>query len=107
MNINAIKIKTLRTEKNWTQQTLSEACGVSLRTIQRVERYGNASQETVMALASVLEVPQSELIVPETPVVELEIAKPQSSTQIEQVVKFAVTLLTGIIIGAGLMNFFR
>ncbi len=39
-----------------TQQHLADACAVSLRTIQRVEKEGMASSETVLALCSVLEV---------------------------------------------------
>ncbi|OKY26461.1 MULTISPECIES: helix-turn-helix domain-containing protein [Thalassotalea] len=62
MDISAKKIKQLRTDKSWTQQHLADACGVSLRTIQRVERYGNSSKETLMALASVFEQEQATLL---------------------------------------------
>lgn len=58
MRINASLIKQYRSDKSWTQQHLADACGVSLRTVQRVERYGTASNETLMALASVFEVEQ-------------------------------------------------
>ena len=63
MEINAQKIKNLRTERSWTQQHLADTCDISLRTVQRVERYGNASNETLMSMASVFEVKQSELTV--------------------------------------------
>lgn len=53
MDVNAKKIKALRKSKGWTQQHLADACAISLRTVQRVERYGNASQETVLSLAAV------------------------------------------------------
>lgn len=62
MDINAEKIKQLRLDKSWTQQHLADACGLSMRTIQRVERYGNASKETLMALASVFETSQHDLL---------------------------------------------
>lgn len=65
MRVNASLIKQCRTERSWTQQHLADACDVSLRTIQRVERYGTASNETLMALAAVLEVEQSEIQLPE------------------------------------------
>jgi transcriptional regulator with XRE-family HTH domain len=68
MEVNAVKIKALRTTNGWTQQHLADACAISLRTVQRVERYGNASQETLASLSSVFEVSQSELIVAEQPV---------------------------------------
>ncbi|GAB3001640.1 helix-turn-helix domain-containing protein [Psychrosphaera aestuarii] len=106
MDINAELIKTKRTSQNWTQQHLADACGVSLRTIQRVERYGNASSETVMALASVFEIQQSEIIVPENPVIEMELIADGSSKKLEKVVQFIVTLSTGMLIGAGLVVLF-
>lgn len=62
MDINAQKIKQLRLDKSWTQQHLADACGLSMRTIQRVERYGNASKETLMALAAVFETSQNDLL---------------------------------------------
>lgn len=105
MNINAELVKTHRTKHNWTQQVLAESCGVSLRTIQRVERYGNASHETVMALASVFEIDQSAIVIPESPVVELEMQKAEGNKLVEQAVQFIVTLVTGMLIGAALMRF--
>ena len=65
MRVNASLIKQLRSDRSWTQQHLADACGVSLRTIQRVERYGTASNETLMALASVFEVEINEIQEPE------------------------------------------
>lgn len=102
MEINAELIKNQRTERNWTQQHLADACGVSLRTIQRVERYGNAANETVMALASVFQIEQSEIIIPETPVVEITA---ESEEGVSKVVNFIVTLLSGMVIGAALVMF--
>ncbi|MBA6351421.1 helix-turn-helix domain-containing protein [Colwellia sp. BRX9-1] len=62
MDVNAKKIKELRTANGWTQQHLADACAISLRTVQRVERYGNASQDTVLGLASVFEITQTEIV---------------------------------------------
>lgn len=56
MEVNSQLIKQYRTDKAYTQQHLADACGVSLRTIQRVERYGVASSETLMSLSAVFEV---------------------------------------------------
>jgi transcriptional regulator with XRE-family HTH domain len=102
MNINAELIKNQRAERNWTQQHLADACGVSLRTIQRVERYGNAANETVMALASVFQIEQSEIIIPDTAVVEVT---PVNEGSASKVVTFMLTLLSGVIIGATLVIF--
>ena len=72
MEVNAIKIKSLRTQRNWTQQHLADACAISLRTVQRVERYGNASKDTLMGLTAVFELEPSDLVVPSEPVVIVE-----------------------------------
>ncbi|MBU2918039.1 helix-turn-helix domain-containing protein [Psychrosphaera sp. F3M07] len=104
MNINAELVKNQRTERNWTQQHLADACGVSLRTIQRVERYGNAANETIMALASVFQIEQSEIIKPDTPVVEVA---PVSEENVSKAVNFILTLLSGMVIGAALVMFFN
>jgi transcriptional regulator with XRE-family HTH domain len=62
MRLNPNIIKALRHKHNWTQQLLADACAVSLRTIQRVEKEGAASKETTMSLCAVFEVRQGELI---------------------------------------------
>ncbi|WP_299870383.1 2TM domain-containing protein [uncultured Hoeflea sp.] len=49
-------VRKLRIERGWSQETLAEISDLSVRTIQRVERGGNASLETLCALASVFEV---------------------------------------------------
>lgn len=56
MEVNAKRIKRLRQDRAWTQQHLADACGLSLRTMQRAENYGNCSLDTLQALASVFEV---------------------------------------------------
>ncbi|MCK0070333.1 MULTISPECIES: helix-turn-helix domain-containing protein [Kordiimonas] len=66
MQINAALIKENRNAKSWTQQHLAEACDLSLRTVQRVERLGVASPETVLSLCAVLEIPQKQIIVEDT-----------------------------------------
>jgi transcriptional regulator with XRE-family HTH domain len=49
-------VKKLRTQRNWSQEQLAEFCGLSVRTIQRVEFGSSASIETLKSLASVFEV---------------------------------------------------
>jgi len=68
MNVNATTIKTLRKQKLWSQDELAMACGVSLRTIQRAEGQGEASADTLKALASALEVAVQTLCKPLEPV---------------------------------------
>lgn len=59
MKIDTEVLKQLRAEKNWSQEKLSEASGISLRTVQRIESTGNASLDSVCALAEALGVEPS------------------------------------------------
>ena len=63
-NATAAKaIKGLRDKKAWTQEQLAEIARVSVRTVQRAEE-GTMSAETLMALASALEVESEVLSTP-------------------------------------------
>jgi transcriptional regulator with XRE-family HTH domain len=105
MDVNASKIKALRTSNGWTQQHLADACAISLRTVQRVERYGNASQETVASLASVFELQQIELTV-ESEAVQLVEEKTFSLRNIQTQAVILAGLL-GACLGAFIMYFIR
>ena len=54
--INSELVQKLRKEKSWTQDQLATVSGMSLRTIQRIEKNGACSLESIQALASVFEV---------------------------------------------------
>ena len=62
MNIDTSLLKKLRADKLWSQEQLGNACGLSLRTIQRIENTGVASIESVRSLASVFEISPDELV---------------------------------------------
>ena len=49
-------VQKLRLQHGWSQEQLAEMSGVSVRTIQRLERGDSAAVETLKAVASVLEV---------------------------------------------------
>ena len=49
-------VKTLRSKKRLSQEELAESSGLSLRTIQRVERGHRVSYATLRALAQVFEI---------------------------------------------------
>ncbi|MBA6348099.1 helix-turn-helix transcriptional regulator [Colwellia sp. BRX10-1] len=55
MQVNINVIKTQRNNRAWSQTQLAEVSGLSLRTIQRIEKTGVASLESVKSLASVFE----------------------------------------------------
>ena len=61
VKLNTKKILTLRTSNCWSQEELASASGLSVRTIQRVEKSGVASLETTKALSSVFGVTPLEL----------------------------------------------
>ena len=49
-------IQKLRLQRGWSQEQLAEVAGLSVRTIQRIERGQTPSAESLKALAAVLEV---------------------------------------------------
>jgi transcriptional regulator with XRE-family HTH domain len=51
----------LRLQRGWSQEQLAELSGLSVRTIQRLERGQPASAESLKALASVFEIDFSDL----------------------------------------------
>ncbi|MBL1420907.1 MAG: helix-turn-helix domain-containing protein [Alphaproteobacteria bacterium] len=56
-----MKIRNLRLSHGWSQEQLAEMSGVSSRTIQRLERGGNASLESMKCLAAVFEIDINQL----------------------------------------------
>jgi transcriptional regulator with XRE-family HTH domain len=52
MNINAVLVKQLRTEKSWSQEELAIASGLHPRTVQRIENEAIASLQSRKALAA-------------------------------------------------------
>ena len=63
MLVDADKIKTMRLDHGWTQEQLAEMCDVSVRTVQRIEKTGIAALDTTSALAAVLEVDRTNILV--------------------------------------------
>ncbi len=58
-------IQKLRLQRGWSQEQLAELSGLSVRTIQRLERGQTASVESLKALASVFETDFSRLKEPD------------------------------------------
>ena len=57
----AIIVRKLRLQRGWTQDQLAEFAGISVRSVQRIERGADASLETLKGLAAVFEVDLSTL----------------------------------------------
>lgn len=55
MKINADLVVRLRKERSWSQDELAVACGLNLRTIQRIEKDASASLQSMKALAAALD----------------------------------------------------
>lgn len=53
--INSVLVKELRRQRSWSQDQLAITSGLSLRTVQRIEKEGTCSLESSQALAAVLE----------------------------------------------------
>lgn len=54
-------VQKLRLQRGWSQEQLAEVSGLSVRTVQRIERGQPASLETLKALASVFEIDFADL----------------------------------------------
>jgi len=67
MKIDAKRIRSERERRAWSQAHLAEVAGLSLRTVQRIERSGAASFETAKALAAVFEMDVAALMPPVLP----------------------------------------
>ena len=63
MEIRAETVRRQRQQRGWTQQHLADAADCSLRTVQRIEKQGVASNESVSALCAVFELERSALLV--------------------------------------------
>jgi transcriptional regulator with XRE-family HTH domain len=61
VRVDPNRIKSERENRGWSQGHLASVAGLSLRTIQRIEKTGSASFESVTALASVLSVDVGDL----------------------------------------------
>lgn len=98
MLIDQTRVIEARKQRNWTQQHLADACSVSLRTIQRVERDGQASNETVQALNAVFEIELRERT--------QNIAVPKMTATVDdkpvwlQALPLMIAMVTGIFLGA-------
>jgi transcriptional regulator with XRE-family HTH domain len=65
MKINQETLRRMREQRAWTQSHLAELADLSLRTVQRIERSGDASMESASALAAALNMELAVLL--ETP----------------------------------------
>jgi DNA-binding XRE family transcriptional regulator len=55
MQINTSLLKQERTKRAWSQEHLAQVAGLGLRTVQRIEASGTASNESIASIATVLD----------------------------------------------------
>lgn len=61
--IDPNRIQLERTRRAWTQQHLAEVSGLGIRTVQRIEKTGTASPESIQAIAAAFDLSASELMI--------------------------------------------
>jgi len=88
MKINADLVHKLRVSNSWTQEELAIACGLNLKTVQRIERKASASLQSKKALASVFNIDIQDLDYEEIPM------KPCPECDSEKVYIFKSTIAT-------------
>tara|TARA_B110000967_G_C18617769_1_gene427230 strand:- start:123 stop:437 length:315 start_codon:yes stop_codon:yes gene_type:complete len=94
--VSSNRVKKLRAERGCTQQYLADICGLSLRTIQRVEKEGIAAKETLLSLCAVFEVSQDHLVV----VPNNTIQEVLTSQRRQKLVLMSLSVLFGMVAGA-------
>lgn len=65
MNVDSVRLRELRTARQWSQEQLAQLSGLNLRTVQRLESGAKISMESLRALAAVFEVPAQTLLLRE------------------------------------------
>lgn len=69
-------VQKLRLQRGWSQEQLAELSGLSVRTVQRIERGLPASTETLKSLASVFEIDFSTLQATQEPTMTTSVHPP-------------------------------
>ena len=65
MKLDIHKLKKLRESKAWNQTHLADVSGMSLRTIQRIEKSGKVSQGSAMSICSAYDILVEDVLVSE------------------------------------------
>ncbi len=63
MKVDGKKIRLCREERAWTQRHLADAARVSLRTVQRMEKDGIGSKESLMSIAAALDLSVDDFLI--------------------------------------------
>ncbi len=97
--INKELVKSLRIKQAWSQEQLAEVSGLSLRTIQRIEKDGKCSLESIRSLCSVLDLNPVDLVHDDTAIGSDSIqSKGDKVTRHLLNTKFAFVFLTAAVL---------
>ncbi|MDO9318992.1 MAG: helix-turn-helix transcriptional regulator [Gammaproteobacteria bacterium] len=66
MQVNASLLKQERSKRAWSQEHLAQVTGLGLRTVQRIESSGMASNESIASIATVFEMTVAQFMVEAT-----------------------------------------
>lgn len=96
VEVNGPHVRKLREAKGWPQQQLADAAGLSLRTVQRIEKAGNASKESVPCLCASLDVDISEVkVLP----AQLDLQKLKTAYHVHPMI-ILIAMIFGMVIGS-------
>ncbi|WP_407333281.1 2TM domain-containing protein [Enterovibrio sp. 27052020O] len=104
-------VRKLRLQRGWSQEQLSEMSGLSVRTIQRIERGDKPGLESLKSLAAVFELQVSDLQKEPEPEMTADIKITEEETrvlnQVREIKGFYSHLVTYVLVIAGLfiLNF--
>ena len=93
VKVDSNRIRTERENRGWSQGHLADVAGLSLRTIQRIEKTGSASFESVTALAAILSIDVADLRAAES-----EPKRPRAiRLSLELPIRLALAVVSGIL----------
>ena len=108
-------IRKLRLQQGWSQEQLAEMSGLSIRTVQRIERGQKPGLESLKSLAAVLETTVAELQqesdmdmhhdekIPSTATVTLTKDEESVIQQVKEIKGFYSHLITYVLVMSGLL----
>jgi transcriptional regulator with XRE-family HTH domain len=83
-----LNVRKLRLQRGWTQDQLAEFAGISVRSVQRIERGAEASLETLKSLAAVFEVDIETLKNGDTPMTTTQLTDPTVAADEKEALEF-------------------
>ncbi len=102
-------VRKLRLQRAWSQDQLAQLSGLSIRTIQRIERGQKAGLESMKALSAVFEIPLADLQQQEpdmhTHDSKLSLDESQALEQVRDLKGFYTHLIEYVVVVGGLFIF--